>query len=160
MQRNREDLLCRQFTSESTDKFMIAPISYGKPDGLIFGFCVLHANIIFLPWERACDIHCQLQDHIKIAHFFDDYDESNDISDTVHVAVIVRAIHDNFDVIEELLGLESLHSATKGSHPPETLKNHGEKNNIEWGKLGSISTDGAEAMMGSTSGYLTSLEQF
>ncbi|KII66264.1 hypothetical protein RF11_13702 [Thelohanellus kitauei] len=67
-------------------------------------------------------------------------DESSDISDTAHFAVFIRAINDHFDVIEELLGLEFLHSNTKGSDL--------------------IFTDGAEAMMGSRSGCLTSLEQF
>ncbi|KII61644.1 hypothetical protein RF11_08556 [Thelohanellus kitauei] len=53
-------------------------------------------------------------------------DESIDISDTIQIPAFVRTIYENFDVIEEILGLESLHSTTKGSDLCESLKNLGE----------------------------------
>ncbi|KII64701.1 General transcription factor II-I repeat domain-containing protein 2 [Thelohanellus kitauei] len=87
-------------------------------------------------------------------------DDSNDITDTAQVVVFARAIKDNFDVIEELPGLESLHSTTKGSDLFETLKNLREKNNKESGKLVIICIDVAPAMVVSKSGCRTLLEQF
>jgi len=74
-------------------------------------------------------------------------DESTDISDTAQVAVFVRAINDNFEVIDELLGLESMHATTKGIDLFETLKLCVEKKNIEWTKLDSVCTDGALTLM-------------
>ncbi|KII62629.1 hypothetical protein RF11_01031 [Thelohanellus kitauei] len=59
-------------------------------------------------------------------------DESNDIFDTAQVAVFVRAINDNFDVVEELLGYERLHSSTKGSDLFETVTNLGENSALKW----------------------------
>lgn len=41
-------------------------------------------------------------------------DESTDISDTAQLAVFARAINDNFEIIEELLELESMHETAKG----------------------------------------------
>ena len=87
-------------------------------------------------------------------------DESTDISDTAQVAFFVRAINDNFEVIEEFLGLELMHATTKGIDLFETLKLCVEKNNIEWIKLDSVCTDGAPALTGKKSGCLALLEQF
>ncbi|KII70813.1 General transcription factor II-I repeat domain-containing protein 2 [Thelohanellus kitauei] len=87
-------------------------------------------------------------------------DESNDISDTAQVAVFKRAINDNIDIIDEIFGLEPIHSSTKVSDLFEILNNLGEKNNMEWGNLVSICTDEALAMGGSRSGCLTLLEHF
>ncbi|KII74748.1 hypothetical protein RF11_00238 [Thelohanellus kitauei] len=75
-------------------------------------------------------------------------------------AVSVRAFKDNFDVIEELLVIEALHSNTEGRYLLETFKNLGQMNNMEWEKLVSIGTNGAEAMMGRKSGCPTLLQQF
>ncbi|KII61625.1 hypothetical protein RF11_06899 [Thelohanellus kitauei] len=86
--------------------------------------------------ELASDVHRQLQDHNKKCNIFFSMaiDELNDISDTAQVAVFVRVINKNFDFIIELLGLEFSHSTIKGSDLLETLKNLGEKNNMECGK--------------------------
>ncbi|KII70841.1 hypothetical protein RF11_05546 [Thelohanellus kitauei] len=75
-------------------------------------------------------------------------DESNDISETALVEVFVRAINDNFVVIEELLGLEALHSSIRGS----------DLNNMEWVKFVSICIDRAPAMMVDKSGCPSLLE--
>lgn len=38
------------------------------------------------------------------------------------MAIFVRTINDNFEVLEELLGFVSMHSTTKGSDLLQTLK--------------------------------------
>lgn len=40
-------------------------------------------------------------------------DEPNDIYDMSQLAVFIREVNDNFDGIEELLGLESMRGSTK-----------------------------------------------
>lgn len=87
-------------------------------------------------------------------------DESTDISGTARVAVFVRAINDNFEVIEELLGLELIHMTTKGIDLFETLKVCVQRYNIDWAKLDSVCTDGAPALTGKKSGCLALLEKF
>ncbi|KII65647.1 hypothetical protein RF11_16055 [Thelohanellus kitauei] len=87
-------------------------------------------------------------------------DESNGISDTDIVEVFSQAINIHIGVIEELLGLEYLHSTTKGSDLLETLKSHGMKKPSNGENLVSIRIDGAPAMMGRKSQCLTLLEQF
>ncbi|KII65804.1 hypothetical protein RF11_13099 [Thelohanellus kitauei] len=76
-------------------------------------------------------------------------DDSNDNTYAAHVSVFVRAIKDNIDAIEELLGLESLHYTNKGSDLLETLKNHSEEK-----------CDESLAIWVSKSVCLTLLEQF
>lgn len=87
-------------------------------------------------------------------------DESNDVSDTAQVTIFIRAVNDDFDVVEELLGLKSLGGTTKGTDLFDALKSCVEDNNLDWAKLHSICTDGAPAMTGRYAGCLSLLEAF
>ena len=110
--------------------------------------------------ELFSDVHRQVTAHVKNCNFFH-WQWMNPLTFlTAQVAVFVRPINDNFEVIEELLGLESMHATTKGIDLFETLKLCVEKNNIEWTKLDSVCTDVAPALTGKKSGCLALLEQF
>ena len=87
-------------------------------------------------------------------------DESNDIYDTSQLTIFFRAVNENFDVIEELLGFESMHGTTKGADLFDALKSCVESNNLDWAKLDSLCTDGAPAFTGKHSGCGSLLEQF
>ncbi|KII73734.1 hypothetical protein RF11_09637 [Thelohanellus kitauei] len=82
-----------------------------------------------------------------------EYDESNDISDTVSVAVFFRTINDNFNFIEELLALELTHSTTEGSDFLETFSFLREK--TERVKLANIY--GAPSMIVNKSGCVNEI---
>ena len=86
--------------------------------------------------------------------------ESTHFSYTAQLTIFVRALSNNFDVIEELLELESLQGTTKGSDLFSALKTCMEKSNMDWAKLDSICTDGCPAMTGKRAGCLVLLEQF
>lgn len=87
-------------------------------------------------------------------------DASTNISDTAQLAVFIRSVSDDFELIEELFGLESIHETTKGSDLFETLKLCADRNNIDWSKLDSICSDGALALTGKQSGCFALSEKF
>lgn len=111
--------------------------------------------------DLASDVQRQLCQHMHSCKYFSlAVDESTDICDTAQLAVFIRSVSDDFQLIEELLGLESIHETTKGSDLFETLKLCVERNNIDWAKLDSICTDGAPALTGKHSGCVALLEKF
>jgi len=87
-------------------------------------------------------------------------DESTDISDTAQVAIFIRAINENFEVMKELLGVESMQGTTKGTDLFDILRTCAERNNSNWQKLDSVCTDGAPALTGRHIGCLALLEQY
>lgn len=111
--------------------------------------------------ELANDVHRQVAQQIQNCKYFSlAIDESTDISDTAQLAVFIRSVSDDFEVIEELLELESIHETTKGSDLFETLKLCADRKNIDWSKLDSVCSDGAPALTGKQSGCLALLEKF
>lgn len=87
-------------------------------------------------------------------------DESNDICDSAQVSIFIRAVSKSFDIIEELLSLETIQGTTKGTDLFATLKACVEKYNLDWTKLDSICTDGAAALTGKHVGCLSLLTKF
>ena len=111
--------------------------------------------------DLAEDVQEQVAFHASNCKFFSlAMDESTDLSDTAQVTIFVRAVSDNFDVIEELLGLESLEGTTKGSDLFSALKTCVQKSNLDWAKLDSICSDGCPSMTGKHCGCLALLERF
>ena len=111
--------------------------------------------------DLAENVRKQVAFYASICKFFSlAMYESTDLSDTAQLTIFVRALSNNFDVIEELLGLESLQGTTKGSDLFFALKTSVEKSNMDWAKLDSIYTNGCPAMTGKHAGCLALLEQF
>jgi len=106
-------------------------------------------------------VHRQVAQQIQNCKYFSlAVDASTNISDTAQLAVFIRSVSDDFELIEELLGLESIHETTKGSDLFETLKLCADRNNIDWSKLDSICSDGALALTGKLSGCFALSEKF
>jgi hypothetical protein len=76
-------------------------------------------------------------------------DESADACDTVQLLIFVRGIDAEFEIIEELAGLQSLKGTTTGEDIfqklCETLRNL----HLNWKELCCVTTDGAKSMVGS-----------
>ena len=51
-------------------------------------------------------------------------DESVDICDVVQLSIFIRGSDDNFNIFEEIIGLESLHGKTKGLDIFEEVKSY------------------------------------
>lgn len=111
--------------------------------------------------ELADNVSEQIAFHASNCKFFSlAMDESTDISDTAQVSIFIRAVSNTFEVIEELLGLESIQGTTKGTDLFRILKTCVEKNKLDWKRLDSICTDGAPALTGRHVGCLSLLEKF
>jgi len=111
--------------------------------------------------ELAGDVNQQVKLHTSNCAFFSlAMDESTDIRDTAQVSIFIRAVGNNFEVIEELLGVQSLHGSTKGTDLFAALKACAERNNLNFAKLDSICTDGAPALTGRHVGCISLLEQY
>ncbi|KII62683.1 hypothetical protein RF11_03483 [Thelohanellus kitauei] len=75
--------------------------------------------------DLASDVRRQVARHIHNYKYFSlAMDESTYISEIAQVAVFIRSLNDEFELITELLGLESIHETTKGSDLLETKALH------------------------------------
>ena len=87
-------------------------------------------------------------------------DESTGICDVAQLSIFVRGIDDNFNVVEELIGFESLHGKTRGSDIFEKVKSYLENQQLDLSKLLSVCIDGVPSMIGKAAGAVALLERF
>ena len=85
-------------------------------------------------------------------------DESTDICDVVHLSIFIRRSDDNFNIFEEIIGLELLHEKTRGSDTFEEVKLP-MKTAIYLLSL-RVCTDGAPSSIGRTAGNVVLFENF
>ena len=94
----------------------------------------------------ACDIQDQLQ---TFAHDFEQFsialDESTDMKDTAQLIIFIRGVTKDFHVTEKNLALASMKGTTTGADMFAELVKAITKFKLLWGKLASITTDGAPA---------------
>lgn len=110
--------------------------------------------------EMANDVEAQLRNRIKDLVFFSlALDESTDVCDVAQLAVFLRGVDAQFNVIEELLDLVPMHYTTTANDIFSSLENVIEKYDLRWEKLSSIATDGAPAMVGHKSGVVALVRQ-
>ncbi|KAK5868072.1 hypothetical protein PBY51_012517 [Eleginops maclovinus] len=83
-------------------------------------------------------------------------DESTDVSDSAQLLVFLRGVNEDFEVCQELAGLETLKGTTKGVDIFMAVERVLDKNGLKWETLSGITTDGAPAMVGKRAG-LTAL---
>ncbi|CAB3256370.1 unnamed protein product [Arctia plantaginis] len=85
-------------------------------------------------------------------------DESTDISSTAQLLIFIRGVTQDFEVLEELLGMCSLKSQTRGVDIVNVLLDECSKTNLDLSKLSGVATDGAP-MIGVNSGLVTFLKK-
>ena len=69
-------------------------------------------------------------------------DESNDVKNTAQLLIFVRGINDNFEIIEELLAMESLKGATRGEDLFLKVTGVIDRFELLWNKLTNVTTGG------------------
>ncbi|KAK5855570.1 hypothetical protein PBY51_007235 [Eleginops maclovinus] len=79
-------------------------------------------------------------------------DESTDVSDSAQLLVFLRGVNEDFEVCQELAGLETLKGTTKGVDIFMAVERVLDKNCLKWETLSGITTDGAPAMVGKRAG--------
>uniref|UniRef100_H3B749 SPIN-DOC-like zinc-finger domain-containing protein n=1 Tax=Latimeria chalumnae TaxID=7897 RepID=H3B749_LATCH len=110
-------------------------------------------NTVMRIEEMADDVSQQIRFSASLCKYFLlTLDDSIDNTSTVQSSVFICCVNKNFDVIEELLNLESLKSNTRGTDLFDELKASVELMNLNWDKLKSICTDGAPSTVGKNSG--------
>ena len=82
-------------------------------------------------------------------------DESTDVSDTAQLAIFVRGVTENFEVIEELLDLCPMKDTTTELDISNEVKRVLTKFNLADDKLSGLTTDGAPAMTGKHKGFVS-----
>lgn len=86
-------------------------------------------------------------------------DESTDINDTAQFSIFIRSVNNKFEIMEELLGIQSLTGTTKGTDLFRALMQCIQTSKLDLDKLDSVCTDGAPALTGRHVGCLTLLEE-
>ncbi|XP_072383862.1 general transcription factor II-I repeat domain-containing protein 2-like [Diabrotica undecimpunctata] len=87
-------------------------------------------------------------------------DESTDISSTAQLLIFIRGVTQNFEVLEELLGMCSLKGQTKGVDILNVVLDEYSKTDLDLSKLSGVATDGALSMIGVNSGLVTLLKKY
>ncbi|XP_004213339.2 general transcription factor II-I repeat domain-containing protein 2-like [Hydra vulgaris] len=81
-------------------------------------------------------------------------DESTDRSDTAQLAIFIRFITSNFEIIEELLDFRHMKGTTKGEDILSEVKKTMIKFDLPETKLSGVTTDGASSMKGKNIGFV------
>ena len=149
----------------------------GKPftDGEFIKQCMLQAASIVCPEKKAQfsnisfsantvaerisdmsgNIYDQLREKAKHFHSYSlALDESTDVTDTAQLAIYVRGVDNNFEVMEELLTVIAMHGQTTGQEIFHQLCDCIEDAGLQWKCLAGITTDGAPSMTGRKNGLV------
>ena len=154
----------------------------GKPftEGEFIKKCILQAASIVCPEkegqfsnislsantvaERISDLSSDIYDQLREkAKFFNAYsvalDESSDITDTAQLAIYVRGVDDNFEVMEELLTVIPMHGHTTAQEIFCQLCDAIVNAGLPWKKFVGITTDGAPSMTGRKNGLVALVQR-
>lgn len=107
--------------------------------------------------DMAQDVSDQLIDKVKASPFFAlQLDESTDVVNISQLMIFVRYLDVEMkEMAEEYLICIPLTLTTKAQDVMENVDSFFEKNGLSWDKLIAICSDGAPAMMGSRSGFIS-----
>ena len=86
-------------------------------------------------------------------------DESTDRGDTAQLAIFIRGITSNFEVIEELLDINHMKNTTRGEDILSEVKKTLVKFELPEKKLCGVTTDGASPLTGKNIGFIALLKK-
>ncbi|XP_026286701.2 general transcription factor II-I repeat domain-containing protein 2-like [Frankliniella occidentalis] len=103
--------------------------------------------------DRADDIARDLASQLRrkgatFSHFTLALDESTDLTDTAQLAIFVRGIDEEMNILEGLLDLVPLRETTKGLDIFNALVAVVQKYRLEWDKFVGLATDGCPSVSG------------
>lgn len=106
------------------------------------------------------DIYVQLRENAKsFCAYSVTLDESTDNTDTAQLAVYVRGVNDNFEVIEDLLAVIPMHGQTTAQEIFRLLCGAIEDAGLPWNRFTGITTDGAPSMTGRKNGLVALVQR-
>lgn len=105
--------------------------------------------------KMSYDVEDQLLHKLKKSPYFGmQCDESTDVSQCSQLLNFVRYFDESDDTIkEDMLLMEALKTTTKAVDVMKIIDDYFIRNEISWGKLAGLATDGAPPMIGSKSGF-------
>ena len=110
--------------------------------------------------DIADNIESTLKSRIEKCEVFSlALDGSTDIKDTNQMAVMIRGVTDEFDIVEELLDIYSMKGRTTGKNVHDAVMCILYKFNLQLTKLCGLTTDGAPSMIGKNTGLTTMLKK-
>lgn len=112
-------------------------------------------------WQSAfLTCHVQLCEKAKcFCAYSVALDESTDNTDTAQLAVYVRGVNDNFEVIEDLLAVIPMHGQTTAQEIFHLLCGAIEDAGLPWKRFAGITTDGAPSMTGRKNGLVALVQR-
>ena len=127
----------------------------------------LFSNVILSPKtitrrieDLAADVRGSLKDIcVGFDYFFVALDESIDLKDIAQLAVCIRAVMPNLDIVEEFVQLMAINDTTTGKDIFIALQRVLTDMKLDLTKLVSVTTDGAPAMVGQEKGVISLLER-
>ena len=109
--------------------------------------------------ELANDIECQVLHKIQTSPYFAiQCDETSDVTQLSQLMVYVRFLG-SATIEEEMLFCKSLKTTTRAEDVFKLVDAYFHKNDMKWQKLVGVCTDGAPAMLGCRSGFITRVKQ-
>ncbi|XP_068118264.1 general transcription factor II-I repeat domain-containing protein 2-like [Hyperolius riggenbachi] len=110
--------------------------------------------------EMGDNLHQHLQKSSKnLCYFSLALDESTDVRDSAQLLIFIRGTNSQFEVTEELAALQSIKGTTTGEDIYEKVCQTVTDLELDWGKLASVTTDGAPSMVGSVKGVVARINQ-
>ena len=110
--------------------------------------------------EISSNIYEQLREKAKCFSAYSiALDESTDNTDTAQLAIHLRGIDGNFEVIEELLTIIPMYDHTTGQEVFRQLCDAIVNAGLPWKRLAGITTDGAPSMKGRENGLVTLVQR-
>ncbi|XP_067096949.1 general transcription factor II-I repeat domain-containing protein 2-like [Osmerus mordax] len=114
--------------------------------------------------ERISDLSGNIYDQLREkAKHFRAYsvalDESTDITDTAQLAMYVRGVDDNFEVMEELLTVIPMHGQTTAQEIFRQLCDTIVDAGLPWKRFAGITTDGAPSVTGRRNGLVALVQR-
>ncbi len=110
--------------------------------------------------ELSSDIYDQLRGKARVLTAYSmARDESTDKTDTAQLAIFIRGINEQFEVMEELLSLCPMHVRTTAKDIFQLLYDAIEQAGLPWSRLVGITTDGAPSMTGKKNGLVALVQR-
>lgn len=110
--------------------------------------------------EMSGDISSQIMDTVSNCKYFSlALDETCDLTGMSQLAIFVRSVDENYNILQDLLELCQLETTCTGMDIFMKMKECVEKKGLAWEKMNSICTDGAPAMTGRSNGCVALLKK-
>ena len=86
-------------------------------------------------------------------------DESTDVKDTAQLAIFIRGVNSEFEIVEGFARLFPMKDTTTGEDIFQAVKLCCKDMDLQFGKLVSVTTDGAPSMVGKKKGGVALIEK-